>query len=73
METGPHDYVYDPSGGYGVDVYVFDTGIYRYHPSFGNRVKVGMDFTGEGMNDDNGHGMFFLFFFFFFFNPLTIY
>lgn len=56
MQSGPHDYVYDPSGGYGIDAYVFDTGIYRTHPSLGNRVKIGMDFTGEGLGDENGHG-----------------
>lgn len=55
-EDGPHDYVYDPTAGYGVDVYVFDTGIYREHPSFENRVTLGMDFTEEGAGDDNGHG-----------------
>lgn len=55
-DAGPHDYVYDPSAGHGVDVYVFDTGIYREHPSFENRVSLGLDFTGEGPGDGNGHG-----------------
>lgn len=55
---GPHDYVYDPSGGNGVDVYVFDTGINRHHKSLGNRASFGIDFTGEGPGDANGHGTF---------------
>lgn len=60
METAPHDYVYDPSGGSGVDVYVLDSGIHRLHPSFGKRVKTGKDFTGEGLGDYNGHGNIFV-------------
>lgn len=54
---GPHDYVYDPSGGLGVDVYVLDTGIARSdQEEFGNRVSFGGDFTGDGNGDNNGHG-----------------
>jgi subtilase-type proteinase RRT12 len=51
-----YDYVYDPSAGKGIDVYVFDSGIQRRNPAFENRVRFGMDFTGEGSGDDNGHG-----------------
>lgn len=54
--NGPHDYLYDRSAGSGVDVYVFDTGIYKEHPSFENRTQFGIDFTGEGAGDRNGHG-----------------
>lgn len=53
---GPYDYVYDPSGGAGIDVYVFDTGIEKEHPQFEGRVVQGLDFTGEGAGDQNGHG-----------------
>lgn len=53
---GPYDYVYDPSGGDGVDVYVFDTGIEKEHPQFEGRVVQGPDLTGEGAGDQNGHG-----------------
>lgn len=56
MESNSHDYVFDPTGGNGVDVYVFDSGISKSHPSFDNRVMPGMDFTGEGFGDQNGHG-----------------
>lgn len=55
-ENGPHDYVFDPSGGHGVDVYVFDTGIDREHPALENRALFGIDFTGDGKGDHNGHG-----------------
>lgn len=56
-EGGPYDYVYDPSGGAGVDVYVFDTGIKRDHPSLEDRASFGIDFTGQGSGDQHGHGM----------------
>lgn len=39
-----------------VNVYVIDTGVYKYHPEFENRVILQKDFTGEGEGDDNGHG-----------------
>lgn len=57
-QTGPYDYVYDPSGGEGVDVYIFDTGIEPSLPEFGGRVLPGADYTGEGHQDENGHGTF---------------
>lgn len=56
--TGPYDYVYDPSAGNGVDVYIFDTGIDISQPEFGGRASAGTDFTGEGYQDENGHGTF---------------
>lgn len=55
-ENSPYDYVYDPSAGKGIDVYVFDTGIQRKISGFENRVRLGMDYTGEGSGDYNGHG-----------------
>lgn len=53
---GPYDYVYDPSGGAGIDVYLLDTGVERDTLEFDNRVTFGMDFTGDGEGDRNGHG-----------------
>lgn len=53
---GPHDYVYDPSGGAGIDVYLLDTGVERDPLEFENRVTFGADFTGDGEGDHNGHG-----------------
>jgi subtilase-type proteinase RRT12 len=55
---GPYDYVYDPSGGFGIDVYVFDTGIDVSQEEFEGRAQTGVDFTGEGLGDENGHGTF---------------
>ncbi|KAK9449604.1 peptidase S8/S53 domain-containing protein [Limtongia smithiae] len=49
-------YSYDSSAGTGVDAYVLDTGVYKDHPDFGGRVTDGADFSGEGFQDDNGHG-----------------
>jgi subtilisin family serine protease len=42
----------------GLDVhsYVIDTGIDTTHPAFGGRALNGVDFTGEGHGDGNGHG-----------------
>ena len=37
-------------------MYVFDTGINRSHDAFGNRASFGINFTGEGNGDQNGHG-----------------
>jgi subtilase-type proteinase RRT12 len=53
------DYVYDPSGGIGVDVYVLDSGIQLTHPDFTKRVHKIADFTGQGADqqtDPVGHG-----------------
>lgn len=53
---GPYDYVYDPSGGKGVDVYLLDSGINPTMSEFGNRISHGVDLTEEGFEDENGHG-----------------
>lgn len=53
---GPYDYVYDPSGGKGIDVYLFDSGVNPISSEFGNRVSHGADLTEEGFEDENGHG-----------------
>lgn len=39
-----------------IDIYIIDTGIYAEHPQFEGRVKRGIDLTGEGPGDRNGHG-----------------
>lgn len=49
-------YVYG-SRGSGVAIYVVDTGVYRNHSQFGDRVQRGYDATGSGSTDDCvGHG-----------------
>ncbi|ODQ61521.1 hypothetical protein WICANDRAFT_27879 [Wickerhamomyces anomalus NRRL Y-366-8] len=52
------DFVYDPSGGIGVDVYILDSGIHALHSDFSRRVTKIADFTGEGggQEDSVGHG-----------------
>jgi subtilase-type proteinase RRT12 len=55
------DYVYDPSGGIGVDVYVLDSGIQLSHQDFTKRVHKIADFTVQGEKTDQqtdpvGHG-----------------
>lgn len=40
-----------------MDVYVFDTGIKRDHPSLEDRASFGIDFTGQGSGDQHGHGI----------------
>jgi subtilase-type proteinase RRT12 len=49
-------YYYTTVGQENVDVYIIDTGIYAEHPEFEGRVKHGIDLTGEGPGDMNGHG-----------------
>jgi len=50
-------YVYNSSGGAGVDVYVIDTGIFTSHNDFGGRAAfVYNAITNEGSTDGNGHG-----------------
>jgi subtilase-type proteinase RRT12 len=53
---GPYDYVYDSSAGKDVDIYIFDTGIDTSQKDFGGRAIPGVDYTGEGSGDNNGHG-----------------
>ncbi|ODV98008.1 hypothetical protein PACTADRAFT_500 [Pachysolen tannophilus NRRL Y-2460] len=57
------EYVYDSAAAIGVDIYIFDTGIYRDHPDFSGRVRKGGNFvindaSGESklLQDPNGHG-----------------
>ncbi|KAH3682242.1 hypothetical protein WICPIJ_006800 [Wickerhamomyces pijperi] len=55
------DYVYDPTGGIGVDVFILDSGIQANNPEFSKRVTKLADFTGEDehltdSNDYIGHG-----------------
>jgi len=55
----PLDGSYDPpitSGGAGVTAYIIDTGIELNHEDFGGRASHGVDFTGLGSGDCNGHG-----------------
>ncbi|KAJ3087935.1 hypothetical protein HK102_009936 [Quaeritorhiza haematococci] len=50
-------YAYPDSAGYGVDVYVIDTGIKIEHPDFQGRAKWGISFVENGSRiDGNGHG-----------------
>lgn len=39
-------------------MYILDTGVFAGHSDFENRVIKSVDFTGEGIGDNNGHGMF---------------
>lgn len=55
------DYLFDASGGIGVDVFVLDSGIQADNPEFTERVTKLADFTGEDehladTNDYVGHG-----------------
>jgi len=50
-------YSYYASAGYGVDVYVIDTGVYLNHGEFEGRAIWGKSFIPEESNNDlNGHG-----------------
>ncbi|KAF8706780.1 Peptidase inhibitor I9, partial [Rhizoctonia solani] len=50
-------YVYDSTGGEGVDVYVIDTGINIDHVEFEGRAHWGHTAIEDGVDDDdNGHG-----------------
>jgi len=44
------------NGGEGVTAYIIDTGIELNHPDFGGRATHGVDFTGLGAGDCDGHG-----------------
>lgn len=49
-------YTYDREAR-GVAIYIVDSGVYRNHNQFGDRVRRGYDATGEGSTDDCvGHG-----------------
>jgi subtilisin family serine protease len=50
---GVYTYLRDGSN---VDVYIIDTGIFIEHEDFGGRASHGPDYTGEGDQDDYGHG-----------------
>jgi hypothetical protein len=52
-----NQYSYERDGS-NVDVYIMDTGIHTSHEDFGNRASFGVDVSdsGEGDNDNNGHG-----------------
>lgn len=50
-------YVYEGYGGYGVLVYVIDTGVHVTHREFGGRARWGTTFfPSEGYFDRDGHG-----------------
>lgn len=51
------NYYYEKENqGGNVRAYILDSGIYKEHEDFDGRVEVGVDFTGEGPGDNNGHG-----------------
>lgn len=51
------NYYYDKKHrGEGVNAYIIDTGIYKEHEDFQGRAIFGLDLTGEGPGDGNGHG-----------------
>jgi len=50
-------YFYDSNtAGFGVDVYVIDTGVLTTHPDFGGRATLGVNYAGGSATDQNGHG-----------------
>lgn len=50
-------YFYDKrSQGASVNAYIIDSGIYLEHEEFNGRAIPGIDLTGEGSGDYNGHG-----------------
>lgn len=49
-------YYEDQYRGENVMAYIIDTGIFKEHPEFNGRAIVGIDTTGEGPGDMNGHG-----------------
>ncbi|RLV93547.1 Subtilase-type proteinase RRT12 [Spathaspora sp. JA1] len=52
-----YPYVFDDKYlGRGVNAYVIDSGVQINHPEFQNRASSGIDLTGEGSGDVNGHG-----------------
>lgn len=52
-----YTFIYDDKAlGENVYVYIIDSGIEVKHPEFTGRAKAGIDLTGEGSGDSNGHG-----------------
>ncbi|RVD93441.1 subtilisin ase 1 [Tubulinosema ratisbonensis] len=55
--SGTEKFVYPPSAGEGVDVYVLDTGIEKNHDEFEDRAEFGINLVEDSKNtDENGHG-----------------
>ena len=50
------DHAWDHATGSGIRVAILDTGIDRDHPEFVGAIADTIDFTGEGLEDGNGHG-----------------
>lgn len=54
---GSFDFIYNSSmTGKHVNAYVIDSGVFIQHPEFEGRARHGIDLTGEGPGDENGHG-----------------
>lgn len=54
---GNSSYIYPSRAGEGVDVYVFDTGVFVEHPEFEGRAKHGKNFVTEEPEEDlHSHG-----------------
>ncbi|KAH6910918.1 serine protease [Coprinopsis sp. MPI-PUGE-AT-0042] len=51
-----YQFPYDSTAGFGVDVYVLDSGIYTDHADFQGRARWGATFGVPGTTDDHGHG-----------------
>ncbi|CAH6723080.1 subtilase-type proteinase Rrt12p [[Candida] jaroonii] len=50
-------YLYDTEvSGKDVVAFVIDSGVYTGHPEFEGRARSGVDLTGDGPGDKNGHG-----------------
>jgi cerevisin len=50
-------YRYPETAGYGIDVYIIDTGIYTNHTEFQGRARFGANFSDDVANEDgHGHG-----------------
>lgn len=50
-------FLYDTeASGKGVVAFVIDSGVYTGHPEFEGRARSGIDLTGNGSGDKNGHG-----------------
>jgi subtilisin family serine protease len=55
--TTGFDNTYLPNAdGAGVSIYILDTGVKVSHREFQGRITEGIDFTGEGQFDGDGHG-----------------